>query len=135
MFLLRGSKPKEWHDNLFWSWQEGMKLNSYQEVPAGLHARWTGARAEDEDDEDDGGLSVCQGRAPVEFLRELFARAFCVSVCVFAWVCELHTHPSMLAGEGRETSHRPVTLTFTEKRARKYGRMLFDSILSPLTLL
>lgn len=52
-----------------------MKLNSYQEVPAGLHARLTGARAEDEDD---GGLSVCQGRAPVEFLRELFARALSV---------------------------------------------------------
>lgn len=47
-----------------------MKLNSYQEVPAELQARWSGAGAEDEDEEDGDGLSVCQGRAPVEFLRD-----------------------------------------------------------------
>ncbi len=78
-------------------------------------------------------LSFC---ATPQHTREPFARAYRVCVCVC--VCErerVHTHPSLLAGEGRETSHRPVTFTFTEKGARKCGRMLFDSILSPLTLL
>ncbi len=86
---MRGSKPEEWHDNLFWSWQKGMKLKSYQEVPGRLRARWTGARAEDDDDDDDDGLSVCQGRDPVEFLRNTRATTECE--CVFAWVLE-YTH-------------------------------------------
>lgn len=48
-----------------------MMFNSYQEVPAEFHARWTGARAEeDEEDEELDGVPDCQGQAPAEFLRD-----------------------------------------------------------------
>lgn len=77
-----------------------MCMNSYQEVPAELHARWTGARAdedeiededEDEDDDEDEVVSICHFK--VELLLSscpTLQHTSCLRAdtkCVFLWVC------------------------------------------------